>query len=213
MAIDARHAEALGTEVASGLRQGDEQGFSELVREHHHGLLAIARAIVGPQDADEAVQNAWIKAYRAMTAFEGRSSPRTWLTRIVINEARMLLRKQGQQAARATLPDMDGEDDPLAGRFTTQGLWQREYQPSPWHAEAPEDILMGEELADCLATMLADMPTRQLAVLELRDVQGLGFDEICNILELTASNVRVLLHRARAWLYQRIEHYQESGEC
>ena len=190
---------------------GNDQAFTELVREHHHGLLVVASAMVGSQDADEVVQNAWIKAYAAINNFEGRSSLRTWLTRIVINEARMLLRKRGPKLSPPDSPDTG--EDPLAGRFTGQGWWQRGHGPSTWHADAPEEVLMGEELADCLATILTDMPVRQLAVLELRDVQGLPFDEICNILGFSASNARVLLHRARAWLYQRIEHYQESGEC
>ncbi len=200
--------------TAAGTRsQEAEPDFTELVREHHHGLLAVARAIVGATDADEVVQNAWLSAYTAISGFEGRSSIRTWLTRIVVNEARMLLRRQARDPARPTPVEtgVEAGDDPLARRFAGNGHWRD--SPGRWHSEAPEDLLMGEELADCLASILADMPPRQLAVLELRDVQGLSYDEICNILELTASNVRVLLHRARAWLYQRIEHYQESGEC
>ncbi len=211
MGTHPRHPDAGEMAASSQLLQGDEQAFAELVRQHHHALLALARAMLGASDAEEAVQNAWLKAYGAIGGFEGRSSLRTWLTRIVINEARMLLRKRQREVVQPEPPEAD--EAILAERFTERGWWRHGREPVNWHAEAPEDVLMGEELADCLASMLDAMPVRQLAVLELRDVQGLDFAEICNILELSASNVRVLLHRARTWLYQRIEHYQESGEC
>jgi len=200
---------ATHSDELAGLQLADGHDFTEAVKHHHHALLAVARAMVGCDDAEEAVQNAWLKAYRAMSGFEGRSSLRTWLTRIVINEARMLLRKRGREVCPPDAPDKD--EDPLAQRFTDKGWWRD--APTPWRAEAPEDLLMGEELADCLAATLDAMPARQQAVLELRDIQGLPFDEICNILGLSASNVRVLLHRARARLFERVEHYQESGEC
>ena len=100
------------------LRRGDDSAFSALVRENHRALLATATAIVGIDDAEEVVQNSWIKAHKALPGFEGRSALRTWLTRIVINEARMLLRK-----TRREVPlELGSDQHPLADRFRGRAL-------------------------------------------------------------------------------------------
>ncbi|MBB3047286.1 RNA polymerase sigma-70 factor (ECF subfamily) [Litorivivens lipolytica] len=189
------------------LQSGDPTAFSELVREHHRALLATASAIVGIDNAEECLQNAWIKAHQALPQFEGKSSLRTWLTRIVINESRMLLRK-----TRREVPlELDESQHPLADRFREGGHWSK--PPATWHDESPDGLLMERELADCLSRVLTAMPAQQRAMLELRDVSGLDFDEICNELAVTASNARVLLHRARTQLFRLVDHYQETGEC
>ena len=189
------------------LRRGDDSAFSALVRAHHRALLATATAIVGIDDAEEVVQNAWIKAHKALPGFEGRSALRTWLTRIVINEARMLLRKSRREVSL----QLDEDQHPLADRFREGGHWSK--PPVTWHDESPDGLLMQSELADCLSRLLLSMPAPQRAMLELRDAGGLEFDEICNELTITASNARVLLHRARTQLFKLVDHYQETGEC
>ncbi|KAF0810264.1 rna polymerase sigma-e factor [Alcanivorax sp. S71-1-4] len=190
------------------LKGGDQAAFSALVRRHHRALIALARAMVGENDAEEMVQRAWLKAYGAVASFEGRASLRTWLSRIVINEGRMWLRKQGREVSLESLPETV---DPLAARFDQRGLWSA--PPAPWHSDSPEGLLMTAQLADCLERLLTGMPGNQRALLEMRDTDGLPFDEICNLLGLSASNARVLLHRARARLFGLVDHYQETGEC
>jgi RNA polymerase sigma-70 factor, ECF subfamily len=186
---------------------GETTSFSQLVREHHRALTALARTLVTDGDAEEVVQNAWLKAYRAIDDFEGRSSVRTWLSRIVINEARMKLRQHWREV---TLDEELGPDS-LRDRFDSAGNWR--HPPSTWSADSPEALLMREDMARCLAKTLASMPPYQRALIELRDVQQLPFDDICNMLGISASNARVLLHRARTQIFAVVDRYQETGEC
>ena len=192
------------------LKAGDKNLFARLVKENHQALLALVTPLTGSTDAEEAVQNAWIKAYRAIGDFEGRSQIRTWLSRIVINEAKMLLRSRKQQIS---LDDTDNPDSytSLDERFTSSGHWSR--PPAFWASDAPDELLSSEDLAECLSRLLDRMPSGQRALLELRDSAGLSFDEICNELSISASNARVLLFRARKELFSLVDHYQETGEC
>ncbi|EKF75911.1 rna polymerase sigma-e factor [Alcanivorax hongdengensis A-11-3] len=189
------------------LRQGDRAAFGELVKTHHNMLLATARTLLSPADAEEAVQDAWIAAHRAIARFEGRSQLRTWLTRIVINQARMMLRRGGREIQF----DPTDEQDALAHRFRADGHWQQ--APRQWELAGPDALLTREELRRCMEKTLGRMPDNQRLVLELRDLQGMEFDDICNMLDVSASNVRVLLHRARARLFELVDHFQETGEC
>jgi len=193
------------------LKRGNQKLFSQLVRDHHHALIALATSIVGTSEAEEVVQNAWVKAYKAIAQFEGRSALRTWLSRIVINEAKMQLRSRKREQLFADMGDTDDSHDALADRFTENGHW---HKPSTnWHLDSPDALLMSADLEQCLEQLLAGIPANQRAVIEMRDSNGIPFDEICNELRISASNARVLLHRARAELFKLVDHYQETGEC
>ncbi len=194
-------------EFIERLRQGDRAAFGLLVKAHHNMLLATARTMLSPADAEEAVQDGWIAAHRAIAKFEGRSLLRTWLTRIVINQARMMLRKGGREIQF----DPTDEQDPLAHRFRDGGHW--DHPPQHWDLSGPDALLTRDELRHCMEKTLGKMPDNQRLVLELRDLQGMDFDDICNMLDVSASNVRVLLHRARARLFELVDHFQETGEC
>ncbi|MDF1629800.1 MAG: sigma-70 family RNA polymerase sigma factor [Alcanivoracaceae bacterium] len=197
------------TSELAQLRSGDEAAFARLVRAHHRALLALARPIVGESEAAEVVQIAWIKAHAALKDFEGRAALRTWLSRIVINEARMMLR---QRKREVFLEDMQPQGaGPFVDRFRSDGHWSA--PPVNWHADSPDSLLTREELADCLATLLDSLPSNQRALLELRDSDGVPFDEVCNMLGVSASNARVLLHRARSRLFALVDHFEETGEC
>lgn len=190
------------------LQAKDETAFAELVRRHHRALTALAASLVGGNDAEEIVQNSWIKAHAAITNFEGRSTLRTWLSSIVLNEARMYLRKHKRECF---ISDLAPDDDNFMDRFKADGHWQK--PPARWDSETPETLLMNEQLLDCLDELLRTMPDNQRTLLELRDVGGQSFATICDGLTVSASNARVLLHRARRQLYQLVDHYQETGEC
>ena len=190
------------------LRSGETAAFEQLVRRHHRALIAAARSLVG-DEAEEVVQNAWIKAHRALPEFEGRSAVRTWLTRIVLNEAKMLLRKRGREVS---LEDTTGGDaDPQSWRFNNRGGWA--LPPRYWQVEGPHEVLSSDQLLECLQRLMGEMPGNQKALLEMRDVSGMDFEEICNSLNVSASNARVLLHRARGRVFELVDHYQETGEC
>lgn len=190
------------------LRSGDRDAFAALVGRYHQRLLATARTMLSHADAEEAVQDGWIAAYKALARFEGRSKLSTWLTRIVINESRMRLRRAGREI---NLDLDDDTRDALADRFKHGGHWQ--HPPSNWGSDAPDALLTSEELQDCMEKTLHNLPDSQRLALELRDMQGLGFDEICNTLDVSPSNVRVLLHRARTRLFQLVDRFRETGEC
>ena len=193
------------------LKTGDKTQFSILVRDHHRALIALATPIVGFSEAEEVVQIAWVKAYKAIGAFEGRSKIRTWLSRIVINEAKMQLRARKKETLFSDLGGDGSEGDALENRFAANGHWAT--PPASWHYDSPEALLMSDDLAQCLDRILTAMPHNQRAILEMRDSSELPFEEICNNLSITASNARVLLHRARAHLFKLVDHYQETGEC
>lgn len=195
----------------AALKTGDKTQFSTLVRDHHRALIALATPIVGFSEAEEVVQIAWVKAYKAIATFEGKSKIRTWLSRIVINEAKMQLRARKKETLFSDLAGDDSNGDALEDRFAANGHWAT--PPATWHYDSPEALLMSDDLAQCLDRILTAMPHNQRAILEMRDSSELPFEEICNNLSITASNARVLLHRARAHLFKLVDHYQETGEC
>lgn len=201
----------MDSEELQRLKEGDQSLFAELVRDHHRALIAFAVPIVGQSEAEEVVQNAWLKAHQAIDRFEGRAHIRTWLGRIVINEAKMQLRQRGRELLFSDWRCDNESDDALADRFSHNGSWQT--PPTQWDMDTPDGLLMREDLASCLEELLNAMPANQRAVLELRDTTGFSFEDICNELSLSASNARVILHRARNQLFKLVDHYEETGEC
>ena len=149
-----------------------------------------------------------MSAIQHLPSFEGRSTLKTWLFSIVINEARGRLRK-GKREVRMDDPVNEGLFDP--DRFLDDGHWDK--VPTLWHDNSPEALLSHEDFRDCLEETLAGLPEIQRSVLTLREYQGLELELICNILDISASNIRVLLHRARARVYAMAEHFEETGEC
>lgn len=200
------HATSPTEEVAT-LRSGDKRAFAALVRQHHRALVALARGVVGADDAEDVVQRAWVKAYRAIASFEGRASPRSWLGSIVMNEARMALRSR----ARDPHVFADELEDVMSRRFDADGHWTD--PPATWSEGGPEALLMRDQLGECLHKILDAIPPHQRAVLEMRDVQGLSYKAIGDGLGISVGNVRVLLHRARQRLYLALERYEVTGQC
>lgn len=146
---------------------------------------------------------------RSLPAFEARSSLKTWLYTIVSNEAKGRLRKS---KCEVFLEDISHEHVAIdEDRFLADGHWKQ--APLAWHDHSPEALLSHEEFRRCLDKTLHRLPADQKAVLVLREYQGMEMEEICNILGLSASNVRVLIHRARLKVYAMVEHYEETGKC
>lgn len=192
------------------LRSGDEHEFRRLIGHYHHTLLAVVRPLVGEDQAEETVQEAWIKIHKACASFEGRSQIKTWLCSIALNEAKMVLRRQKREVQIDAGAYENGMDN-LQDRFKPGGSWAR--PPTAWSSDSPDELLMQDNLIDCLNKTLHALPDNQQALLRLRDIEGLSFENICNELEISASNARVLLHRARSYLYRMLEGYEETGEC
>jgi RNA polymerase sigma-70 factor, ECF subfamily len=180
------------------LRAGDEQAFMLLVSRYRTAMLRLAAAYVPSQAvAEEVVQDAWLGFLRGLNRFEGRSSVRTWLFRILVNRARTA----GSRERRSTaVADLTATVD--SARFDASGGWAS--PPQPW-TDLVEDRIVAQQMTDALAMAMGDLPDRQRAVVTLRDIDGLSSGEVCSVLEITEANQRVLLHRGRSRLRQLLE--------
>ncbi len=194
-------------EILKFLLDGDEAVFNQVFSAYYSSMQAVAYAIAGPIIADEVVQEAWLSALKALPKFEGRSSLKSWLIRIVANEAKTRRRKENRSVSLEAIQDTWATDP----RFTENSHWKN--PSSQWHGDTPEDILVADELKNCIEKNMLKLPENQLAALRLRDAGGLSMEELCNILEVSSSNVRVLLHRARDKVLRVIDHFQITGEC
>jgi RNA polymerase sigma-70 factor (ECF subfamily) len=197
-------------DLIAALIDRDESAYRHVIREYQAPMLGLARSIVGEKIADEVVQEAWFSVMRALPKFERRSSLKTWVMRIVANEAKTRLRKESRNVS---LEGLTGDDPELAARFNERGHWIKGQEPATWGADSPEDLLSSEQLEDCLELVFSALPELQAATIRLREQEGHALKEICNILDVSESNVRVLLHRARARVFNAIDHFENTGEC
>jgi RNA polymerase sigma-70 factor (ECF subfamily) len=177
------------------LRAGDEQAFEALVARHDGALHRVARSFVRTDSAaDDVVQETWLGVLRGLSAFEGRSSLRTWIFRILVNTART---RAVREARSLPFSALEGEDQPAVepNAFGSDGRWIS----APRRLEAdPETGLLTGELRQHLHRAVDGLPRNQRAVITLRDLVGLSAQEVCDLLDLSDGNQRVLLHRARA---------------
>jgi RNA polymerase sigma-70 factor, ECF subfamily len=207
-------------ELVGRLRGGDEAAFAMVLDGWSSGMLRLARSFVStPESAAEVVQDTWLAVLRGIDRFEGRSSLKTWVYRILVNTAKRCAARERRTVPMSSLgPDVGAEDagptvDP--DRFQGAGEpypghWRR--LPEPWTALAlsPEQRTLDAELQARLENALAGLPERQRLVLTLRDVQGHPAEEVCAILDISQGNQRVLLHRARAHVRVRLEVYLDG---
>lgn len=192
------------TELLGRLRAGDERAFVALVQRHHDAMLRVASSFVpSVAVAEEVVQDTWLGVLRGIGGFEGRSSFRTWLFRILVNRARTTgARERRTVAVGDTGAVSDTGATVAASRFDASGSWL--FPPERWIEEV-EDRLEAGKLAGLVRTAIGDLPDRQRQVVTLRDIEGLTSEEVCSVLDISESNQRVLLHRARSRLRQAIE--------
>jgi RNA polymerase sigma-70 factor (ECF subfamily) len=185
-------------ELVARLRAGDEQAFVQLVSRHHAAMLRLAGSFVSsPAVAEEVVQDTWLGVLRGIDGFAGRSSFRTWLLRILVNRARSTgVREHRSVAVGDAGPVVD------RSRFDASGAWMS--PPQHW-IEDSEDRMQAQELAGHIQKTLGELPARQREVVVLRDVDGLSSHEVCDVLDISEANQRVLLHRGRSHLRQALE--------
>jgi RNA polymerase sigma-70 factor (ECF subfamily) len=193
-------------EVVAALKRGDQAVFAELVDAYSPGLLRMARMYVRDRAvAEEVVQETWIAVLRGIDRFEGRSSLKTWIFRILINTAKT----RGQRESRSIpFSAAAGGDEPSVDpdRFLEGGGWRS--GPGEWPTPE-EELLQGETHEEILRAIEA-LPEQQRAVITLRDVEGLPTEEVSELLGITDGNQRVLLHRARSKVRAAIERQQEA---
>jgi len=197
-------------QLIEGLRAGDEAAFAALLQKYGAGMLRVAQMFAPSRAvAEEVVQEAWVGVLKGIDRFEGRSSLKTWLFRIVANIAKTRGVREARSVPFSALAD-DQDDAAVAQeRFLGDGErfpghWA--VPPSSW-AGVPEARLLSAETMDVIRRELGRLPPTQRAVLELRDIEGLSAEEVCNALDLTETNGRVLLHRARAKVRAALEEY------
>jgi RNA polymerase sigma-70 factor (ECF subfamily) len=203
--------------VIEALRQGDEVAFARLVDQHHGSLRRVARLYVPNRAvADEVVQDTWLGVIQGIWAFEGRSSLKTWIFRILINRAKTRAVREGRMVPFAAFGADDvGAPEAAVGpeRFrpadhpTEPGQWT---SPPRDLGASPEHRLLGREAGEQLQKAIDALPATQRLVLTLRDVKGCSTEEVCNALGIQETNGRVLLHRARAKVRAALEPYLEG---
>jgi RNA polymerase sigma-70 factor, ECF subfamily len=185
--------------LARALSAGDDDAFAHLLDRYHGQLVRLALQYVPSRAvAEEVVQDTWLAVIRGIDRFEGRSSLKTWLFRILMNIARTRGVKEHRSIPFAALVDDDTDEPPVDPsrfrRFRHAGHWKQ--PPVPW-PDPEERALQQEELA-VVRTAIDRLPETQRTVITMRDVLGLTSDEVCEALDITAVNQRVLLHRARS---------------
>ena len=196
-------------DLVAGLRAGAEATFALLLDAWSPGLLRTARAYVASVEAaEDVVQETWLAVIRGVDRFEGRSSLRTWVYRILINIAKTHGVKDSRTVAWSSLSDDDAGPTVDPGRFQGPdepypGHWRQ--SPDAW--PSPESEVVWREARAMVDAVLAELPHRQRVVITLRDVDGYSSEEVCSILDITAANQRVLLHRARAAVRRQLEDY------
>jgi len=202
--------------LVAAVRQGDEASFGLLIDRYHPSLVRIATLFVRDFGvAEDIAQETWIGVLRGLERFEGRSSFRTWIFSILANQAR----RRGERERRvvpfsalAQSPESEAEPAVAAERFLPAGhQWAGHWASAPatW-AVTPEDALLSGEVRREIERAIALLPPNQRAVITLRDVEGWDGPDVCNVLGLSQTNQRVLLHRARSGVRRALEKYLEG---
>lgn len=198
------NARMMEPEMVQGLRNGDEAAFSSLLDRYHTRLIRVARIFVTSQAvAEEVVQETWLAVLKGIDRFEGRSSLKTWIFRILTNRAK----SKGQREHRyVSFSDVscstDGETVSTMEpeRFHPSGPLKNHWAiaPTTWEENTPERLLLSKESRVHIEMAIQSLPSMQRQVMILRDIEGFDSEETCEFLHLTPTNQRVLLHRARS---------------
>jgi RNA polymerase sigma-70 factor, ECF subfamily len=199
------------TALLQRLLAGDEAAFTSLVDRYHGALLRLAQAFVSSRSvAEEVVQETWLGVINGLSGFEARSALKTWIFRILINRARTKATRESRSVPFSAL-DAGGDPEPAVdpARFTSAGKWAE--PPRPWEDTTPEKLLLQAEARAYIERAIDQLPATQRTVVILRDVEGCDSSEVCHILEISETNARVLLHRARAKLRRKLEVYLDRG--
>ena len=199
--------------IVERLRAGNEDAFMMFVERHQAMMLRIARMYVSSQAvAEEVVQDAWLGILRGLPNFEGRSSLRTWMYRILVNIAKSRGQREGRSVPFSSLAGDDDVEPSVAGSWFqgAEDRWPGHWAslPNDWRGVPEERFLAGETLK-VIGETIASLPPAQAEVLRLRDVLGWSSEEVRNALDVSETNQRVLLHRARSKVRRAVDGYLE----
>ena len=195
------------------LRNGDEAAFVSLIENYHTPMLRLATVFVTrPMVAEEVVQETWMAVLEGLPRFEGRSSLKTWIFRILTNRAKTRAMREGRSIPFAAFADQPVDSDEPAvepERFRPLGeKWAGGWVtfPAPWEG-LPEERLLSKETRACLERAIEALPATQREIITLRDIEGWSSEETCSFLGISEGNQRVLLHRARSKVRGALERY------
>jgi RNA polymerase sigma-70 factor, ECF subfamily len=204
--------------LVSALRRGDETAFAELVDLYSPALLRLALVYVRSRAvAEEVVQETWLGVIRGIDAFEGRSSLKTWIFRILANQAKTRGQREGRSVPFSSLErELDpGEPAVSPERFRDATDPQRPDEwrtpPASWDP-IPEERLHSRQTLSRIRQAIDALPAAQRTVIILRDVEGWASREVCDLLAISEANQRVLLHRARSRVRAALEKYFGEDE-
>jgi len=203
--------------LIAALRRGDADAFATLVDRHSPAMIRVALAYVPSRAAaEEAVQETWIAVMRGIDAFEGRSSLKTWIFRILTNLAMRAGARERRSVPFAALAAAENTGEPSVDpdRFlpADHALFPGHWAIMPTRWPTPEEGLLAGETREVIASAIAKLPAAQRTVIALRDVEGWSSEEVCEALEISAGNQRILLHRARSRVRNAIEDYYGAVE-
>jgi RNA polymerase sigma-70 factor, ECF subfamily len=203
--------------LVAALCRGDADAFATLVDRHSPAMIRVAMAYVPTRAAaEEAVQETWIGVMRGIDGFEGRASLKTWIFRILTNVAMRSGARERRSMPFSALAEAENTGEPSVDpdRFLPAdhelfpGHWA--IMPARW--PTPEEGLLAGETREVIAAAIAELPAAQRTVIALRDVEGWSSEEVCEALEISAGNQRILLHRARSRVRNAIESYYGAVE-
>jgi RNA polymerase sigma-70 factor (ECF subfamily) len=202
--------------LVTALRRRDEMAFAALVQRYQGQLLRLALVYCRTREiAEEIVQDTWLGVIQGIDRFEGRASFKTWLFQILVNRARTRAVREGRTFPFSSLAeDAQAPDEPAvpASRFRPlDDPWPNNWAvpPHSW-GESADAGLLASETRGLVETAIAQLPPAQQQVITLRDVEGWQSEEVCNVLGISETNQRVLLHRARSRVRAALEsHFDE----
>ena len=209
----ARDRRADEARLVTALRRGDDWAYAEVIDRHHSAMLRVATLYARDRAvAEEVVQDTWVAVLQGLDRFEGRSSLRTWIFGILTNIAKTRAVREGRSVPFSALTAADLEEaeptvDPDRFRGPAEGRPGSWRTPPPTWAALPEERLLSRETLGLAAAAIAALPPAQREVIRLRDVDGWSAAEVCQALDLTEGNQRVLLHRARAKVRLALERH------
>jgi RNA polymerase sigma-70 factor (ECF subfamily) len=200
------------TALVARLREGDGDAFRVIVERYHASMVSVARLYTpSAAVAEEVAQEAWIGVLRGIDRFEGRSSFKTWLFHIVTNRAKTRGIREHRSMPISSVVDGDDQDSALEQFHQDgpmRGMWA--IAPDSW-ARLPEESLISRETLQVVAETIALLPQQQREVVTLRDQEGWSSADVCELLDISEVNQRVLLHRARTRIRDAVARHLDEG--
>jgi len=197
--------------VVAALRAGNEGVFAALIDLHHAALMRVARGYVSTKEAaEDVVQETWLAVVKGIDRFEARSSLKTWIFHIMINQAKTRGVREARSRPFSSLATAADEPVVDPARFIDSGRWTGFWSEPPSRESIPERRLLAAEVGERLLSAIERLPETQRTVITLRDVEGQTSPDVCELLSISEGNQRILLHRARSKVRAELEGYLDD---